>query len=109
MKNNQNNQIWGGGRKGAGRPKGSTKRPRISDYITRTEVKKLVNIAKRKAEEKPEILRFLLEQIFGKAGLNIEPYEEEEQPILHSEIALKTLAKIKEYNLRTANNLEAKM
>lgn len=71
MNTNQENQAWGGKREGAGRPKGSGNKPRISDYITLDEVKALVETAKRTAGDKPELLKFLLEQIFGKARQNI--------------------------------------
>ena len=58
---------YGGKREGAGRKKGSTKRPQLRDYITEEEVKKLVKTAKEQAKDKPEILKFVLEHIFGKA------------------------------------------
>lgn len=57
----------GGRRTGAGRPVGSTTRPQIRDSFTEEEIKKLVQDAKVKAAEDPNMLRFLLEQIFGKA------------------------------------------
>lgn len=50
-----------------GRPIGSKTRPQFRDFITEDEVKNLVKVAKRQAETKPEILKFVLEQIFGKA------------------------------------------
>ena len=50
-----------------GRPIGSKNRPQFKDYVTEDEVKKLVKIAKKQAETKPEILKFVLEQVFGKA------------------------------------------
>ena len=50
-----------------GRPFGSTTRPQFRDFITEDEVKKLVKIAKKQAETKPELLKFVLEQIFGRA------------------------------------------
>ena len=69
----------GGKRRGAGRPKGSTKKPQISDYITEAEVKSLVATAKKQARIKPELLKFLLEQIFGKAPQSLDlPGEEGE-------------------------------
>ena len=64
--------MKGGYRPGSGRPKGSTTKPQISDYVTRKEVKDLVKMAKDMAPEKPEILKFLLEQIFGRA---VQPVE----------------------------------
>lgn len=57
----------GGKRPGAGRPKGSTTRPQIRDFISDKEVKALVALAKSQAKDgKSDILKFLLEQIFGK-------------------------------------------
>lgn len=58
----------GGARNGAGRKKGSTTRPQIRDYISEDEVKSLVSKAKEEANNgRPELLKFLLEQIFGRA------------------------------------------
>lgn len=57
----------GGKREGAGRKKGSYTRPQLRDYISETEIRRLVEIAKTQASEKPEILKFVLEHIFGKA------------------------------------------
>lgn len=58
----------GGARKGAGRPVGSTTKPKISDYLTLEEVKGLVDVAKAEAlQGKPDMLKFMLEQVFGKA------------------------------------------
>lgn len=54
-----------------GRPKGSTKKPVIADFITEKEVKLLVEMAKDQAVDKPELLKFLLEQVFGKATQRI--------------------------------------
>ena len=69
----------GGKRPGAGRPEGTTKKPKISDYITEAEVKSLVATAKKQARIKPELLKFLLEQIFGKAPQSLDlPGEEGE-------------------------------
>ena len=64
--------MRGGARPGAGRPKGSTNLPKIGDYITEEEVKELVGMAKLYAKAgKTDLLRFILEQIFGKARQNI--------------------------------------
>ncbi len=58
----------GGKREGAGRPSGSTSRPQIRDFVTADEVKDLVETCKKQAKEgRPELMKFLLEQIFGKA------------------------------------------
>lgn len=58
------------GKKG-GRPKGSRTLPKIRDYITPEEVKELIQTAKEQAKERPELLRFLLEQIFGRAPQSV--------------------------------------
>lgn len=59
------------GKKG-GRPKGSTTRPQIRDYISQAEVKELVEKAKAQAPENSRLLQFLLEQIFGKAPQSLD-------------------------------------
>lgn len=55
----------------AGRPKGSRNKLHIHQFVTPDEVEKLVRLAKEQADTKPELLKFLLEQIFGKARQNI--------------------------------------
>lgn len=62
----------GGKRPGAGRPLGARTKLMILDYITEEEVKELVKIAKAQAAAKPDLMRFLLEQVFGKARQPIE-------------------------------------
>lgn len=58
----------GGRQPGAGRPKGSTTKPRISDYLTEKQLDKLVKKAYSMAEAGNEaMLKFVLEQKFGKA------------------------------------------
>ena len=71
--NNQENQEgWGGARPGAGRPQGSSNKPKISDHITPEEVKALVIKAKTLADGGNEaMLKFLLEQIYGKPRQNV--------------------------------------
>ena len=62
-----------------GKPKGATSKPRLADYITEAEIKTLVETAKQQASMKPELLKFILEQIFGRAPQSIElPGEEGE-------------------------------
>lgn len=52
----------------AGRPKGSTNNPKLRDQLTPKQVTVLVNKAIEKAEEGDSImLKFILEQIYGKA------------------------------------------
>ena len=94
LNENQTNQR-GGKREGAGRKKGSTKKPQISDFITEEEVKDLVAMAKEQATTKPELLRFLLEQVFGKARQAIE-LSGGEEPITF-EIRTKANQSIKEF------------
>ena len=56
----------------AGRPLGSTNKPKISDYVTPEEITELVNLAIKEAKAgKVEMLKFMLEQILGKARQNI--------------------------------------
>lgn len=76
MKNNQKNQKVkdgrGGKREGAGRPLGATNKPKLSDHLSAEEIELLVSIAKRKAEEgDTNMMKFILEQIFGRARQNI--------------------------------------
>lgn len=71
MNENQVNQH-GGKRKGAGRKLGSSDKPKITDYMTEKEITDLVSLAKEQAKEKPELLKFLIEQYFGKARQQIE-------------------------------------
>ncbi len=62
-----------GHKKVGGRPKGSTTKPRFSDYITEKDVRKLVSSALILAKGGNDImLKFCLEQHFGKA---IQPME----------------------------------
>ena len=58
-------------KRGPGRPKGSSNKPQIWNYVTPDEVAELMTLAKEQAREKPELLKFLLEQIFGKAKQNL--------------------------------------
>lgn len=63
----------GGKRQGAGRPKGSTTKPRISDHISDEDVRELITTAKEKAKDGDvRMLTFILEQIFGKAPQSID-------------------------------------
>lgn len=60
---------FGGKQEGAGRPKGSTTKPRISDYLTQEQVDKLVVKAFEMAESGNEkMLAFVLDHHFGKAA-----------------------------------------
>lgn len=67
------------GKKG-GRPKGSTSRPQLRDYMTAEEIKKFLKDLLKSAETDPTLKKFVAEQILGKApqavelsGVNGEP------------------------------------
>lgn len=57
----------GGARPGAGRPKGSTTRPQLREYFNKKEIRQLVEDLKERAKTDSTILKFLGEQVFGKA------------------------------------------
>ena len=57
----------GGARPGAGRKKGVTLKPRIADYFTQEQKDALVRRAWEMAQTSEVMLKFLLEQIHGKA------------------------------------------
>lgn len=71
----------GGKRIGAGKPIGSCNKPKFYDFITIDEIKKLVAICKKQANEKPELLKFVLEHTFGKAPQNINVGGQEDNPL----------------------------
>jgi len=63
----------------SGNPKGRPKnlinkltRPVLRDFINKRELAELMEIAKEKAKTNTEILKFLLEQVFGRAPQPIE-------------------------------------
>jgi len=88
----------------SGNPKGRPQRNTIKDYITPEEIEKLVIAALKKAKENDtHMLKFVLEQIFGKAKQNVEVTGDEENPITFS-LDKETLNKIDEIiKLRKAN------
>lgn len=56
-----------------GRPKGSTTKPQLKDYLTPEDVEKLISVAKEKSEKgDTTMMKFILDHIFGKA---IQPSE----------------------------------
>ena len=60
--------MKGGARPGAGRKPGVTNRPQLRDQLTPEQIEKLVAKAVEKAEAGDSLLiKFMLEQIFGKA------------------------------------------
>jgi hypothetical protein len=55
-----------------GRPKGSTKKPHILDFITLDTVNELVLLAVNEAKAgKTDMLKFVLEQVLGRPPQNI--------------------------------------
>jgi hypothetical protein len=72
--------MRGGIRPNAGRPKGSTNKFKITEYMTPEEIDRMVKLFLSQAKRSPQLMRFLMEQIFGKAiqqskisGFNDEP------------------------------------
>jgi len=66
------NQINNSEKRGPGRPKGSSNKLKIWQFVTPDEVTELVELAKEEAQDgKTDMLKFLLEQIFGKARQNV--------------------------------------
>ncbi len=61
----------GGKREGAGRPKGAINKFKLRERFTDEEIMELVSEAKEQAKKDPIMLKFLLEQIFGKARQSI--------------------------------------
>lgn len=58
----------GGKKPGSGRPKGSTSKPKITDYLSEEKMNKLVQKAYKLAEAgDSKLIIFILEQKFGKA------------------------------------------
>lgn len=71
----------GGKRTGAGRKKGSSTRPKITDYFTQKEIDELVDVAKEMSKRDAGMLKFLLEQIYGKANQSVEVSGNEGGPV----------------------------
>ena len=76
----------GGKRPGSGRKPGVSKateiKRKIQEYFSEEDVKEFIELAKEQAKTKPELMKFLLEQIFGKAPQRVEVTGEDGQPIL---------------------------
>jgi len=65
--------IKGGARPGAGRPKGSSTKPKIADFLTEAEIKCVVDKAKEKIEAGDvTMIKFILEQLMGKAAQSMD-------------------------------------
>jgi hypothetical protein len=75
----------GGKRLGAGRPKGSTQRPQLRDYFDEQELLDFIELVKTDMVEDMTILKFVGEQIFGKAAQPIsgDPVDRTPIPIMH--------------------------
>lgn len=61
----------GGRQPGAGRPKGSTNLPKIRDYFTQAEIEAMVEMAKTHMVDDLNLLRHMIDHIFGKAPQSI--------------------------------------
>ena len=76
----------GGKRSGSGRKKGGTDsemlKRKIQAHFSDKEVKQLILDAKAMAKKRPEIMKFLLEQIFGKAPQRVEMSGLDGEPIV---------------------------
>lgn len=66
----------GGKREGSGREKKEITvekiKKQLKDYLTEDEIKEFVVELKIQAKTKPELLKFTLEQVFGKAAQQVE-------------------------------------
>lgn len=69
-------EQWNGNKNG--RPKGSKTRPQLRDYVTKEELKGFIENLKKQAVKDPILLKFLLEQILGKAMQSTEHSFDEE-------------------------------
>jgi hypothetical protein len=68
LNKNQTIHSRGGARPGAGRPKGSTKRPQIKDYITEEQAHAVVaSLVAEAMEGKTDAAKYIADQYFGKA------------------------------------------
>jgi hypothetical protein len=59
--------MKGGKREGAGKPKGTKDYKKITSFFTPEEIEQLVKDAKAMAKKDPLMMKFLIEQLFGKA------------------------------------------
>jgi hypothetical protein len=80
------NQMKGGARPNSGRKPGVSKatelKRKIQEYFSEDEVQNLIQEAKEQAKTKPELMKFLLEQIFGKAPQQVELTGKDGEPIV---------------------------
>jgi hypothetical protein len=62
-------------KKKGGRPKGAKNNVavlKLRKFVTTKEIERFVNLAKKQAEKDPVLLKFILEQIFGKAAQSVD-------------------------------------
>ena len=65
--------MRGGKRAGAGRKKNSgNQRYKFQSYFTKKEVKDIVKKVKDQAETRPELLKLIVEQLFGRSPQRME-------------------------------------
>lgn len=90
-----------------GRPLGSRNKIRFRDHMGIKEIARLVELAKKKAETDTTILKFLLEQIFGKA---VQPVGNDEQDVFRLQVIRPTaeVEKIVNDTIINDNNEEEK-
>lgn len=71
-----------GARPGAGRPKGSYTRPQLRDALTHEQIDALVRKAHDMAEQgDTTMLKFILEQVYGKAPQQLEVAGPDGEPL----------------------------
>lgn len=70
----------GGARPGAGRKPGSVTKLKIRDYVSQDQVDELVELLIKKVKEgDPVLMKFLVEQLFGKAAQSLDLTSGEEK------------------------------
>jgi len=67
-----NHKIQNGGkRSGAGRPKGSSNKPRIADFMSTEDIRDLMERYLERAKVEDRVMIHLIENVLGKARQNI--------------------------------------
>lgn len=67
-----NHKIQNGGkRSGAGRPKGSSNKPRIADFMSEDDIRDLMERYLERAKVEDRVMIHLIENVLGKARQNI--------------------------------------
>lgn len=67
----------GGKRTGAGRPTGSVTRPQLRNYFTEKDRKEVVEMLKTHMVDDMVLLKFVAEQLFGKAPQSVHTEDED--------------------------------